>query len=321
LHPEVKYIGLLTLLYAGTALLLNFNYSILNNIVKILKKWSKSAGNIIFYKNDTSETLRNEIIIEEKIKSISDHVPKHKKPLNDEEFGHYLAGLIDGNGYFSKQQLIFVFHSLNVSLAYYIKQYLGYGKVKKVKDAYILVIVNIEGLKKAIKLINGKIRLESKYNQIKNNVFSDSKYIEFSKEIDLQINLNKSLENHWLAGFSDANANFQIKIIEPAKVRLNYNIDLKENSLLLLIKDFLGGNISYIKSQDIYKYNSISFGSARNVINYFDKYHLLSSKHINYLKWRKAYIIIQKKEYLTEKRIEKIIKLKKSIDLLYYNLR
>jgi hypothetical protein len=65
---------------------------------------------------------------------------------------------------------------------------------------------------------------------------------------------------------------------------LNFKIDQKNDYLLLLIKNFLGGNISYIKNQDIYYYGSTSFGSAKNVINYFDKFHLLSSKHINFLK-------------------------------------
>jgi cytochrome c oxidase subunit 1 len=37
-HPEVKNIGLLTLLYAGTTSILSFKYSILNDIVKKLKQ-------------------------------------------------------------------------------------------------------------------------------------------------------------------------------------------------------------------------------------------------------------------------------------------
>jgi LAGLIDADG endonuclease len=65
---------------------------------------------------------------------------------------------------------------------------------------------------------------------------------------------------------------------------LNFQIDQQKDYLLLLIKDFLGGNIEYRKNQDTYYYGSTSFGSAKNVINYFDKFHLLSSKHINFLK-------------------------------------
>lgn len=150
-HPEVRVVGLLTLLYAGTTSLFSFKYSILNDIVKKLKRWSISAGSIFNFKNKSSETLNNEIIINsiqgvivtaEKINRIFIHVPKHLKPLSDEQFGHYLAGLIDGDGHFSKQeQLVVVFHKLDVSLAYYIKERLGFGNVKKIKDKNCFVLV------------------------------------------------------------------------------------------------------------------------------------------------------------------------------------
>jgi len=67
-------------------------------------------------------------------------------------------------------------------------------------------------------------------------------------------------------------------------VRLNYQIDQKKSYLLILVKEFLGGNIGYRKSQDTYYYGSTSFGSAKKVIGYFDRYHMLSTKHINFLK-------------------------------------
>jgi len=83
--------------------------------VKKLKQKSKSAGNISLFRsntrNGTSETLRNGVVVNsEHVKHISEHVPKHLKPLNNEQLGHYLAGLIDGDGHFSKaQQLVIVF--------------------------------------------------------------------------------------------------------------------------------------------------------------------------------------------------------------------
>ncbi len=49
-HPEVKNIGFLTLPYAGTTSIISFKYSILNDIVKKLKRWSLSAGNIFLLK-------------------------------------------------------------------------------------------------------------------------------------------------------------------------------------------------------------------------------------------------------------------------------
>ena len=298
------------------------------DIVKKLKQWSQSAGNALFssfhwivkkeqIKSGTSETTRNNT---EYIKNISIHVPKHLKPLNDEQLGHYLAGLIDGDGHFSsQQQLIIVFNSSDVHLAYYIKKIIGFGQVKKVKlkNAYIYIISNKEGIIRILNLINGKLRTLNKFNQVINNILTHPNY---SEEAGLfKFNETNDFYNHWIAGFSDADASFQIKIVNrdnktKPEIRLNFQIDQKYNNILLQIKDIFGGNIGYRKNKDVYYYGSTSFGSAKKVILYFDRFHLLSSKHINYLKWRKAYILIQKKDHLTESDLTKIIKLKTTMN-------
>ena len=324
MHPEVKYIGLLTLLYAGTTSRTKngFKYSL--NIVTKLKLWSKSADNSFKYnKTGISETLCDETVINtEKVNLISVHVPIHSKPTGDQEFGHYLAGLIDGDGHFSSaQQLVIVFNILDAPLAYYIKAKLGYGTVKKVKDknAVILVIAAKKGVERVISLVNGKLRTENKKNQIIKNIFNSGKFTEYSQGINLTLNIDNDLNNLWLAGFSDADASFQIKLIHrnhKTEVRLNFQIDQKKADILLKIKQFLGGNIGYRKSQDTYYYGLTSFGSAYNVINYFDRYHLLSSKHVNYLKWRKAYIIVQNKDHLNSTGLDKITKFKNTMNRL-----
>ena len=166
---------------------------------------------------------------------------------------------------------------------------------------------------RVINLINGKIRTEIKFNQITNNIFNHAKYAGLKQTISLKLNTDKDLKNHWLVGFSDAEASFQIKVLNRnnrTEVRLNFQIDQKNNSVLLLIKEFLGGNLGYRKSQDTYYYGSTSFGSARKVIQYFDKYHLQSRKQISYLRWRKVYLLIQNKEHLNEKGLKKIIIIK-----------
>lgn len=298
-------------------MLFSFKYSLFNDIVKKLKQKSKSAGNIFKFKNGTSETIRNNT---ENIKNISIHVSKHLKPLNDKQFGYYLSGLIDGDGHFnSAQQLVIVFSSPDVKLAYYIKKTIGFGNIKKVKDknAYIYIISNKEGIIKTINLINGKLKTINKFNQVINNILSNPKYSK--EEIKFKIDNSNNLNNYWLAGFSDSDASFQIKIIHiidksKPEVRLNFQIDQKDNKILLLIKDLFGGNIGFRKSQNTYYYGSTSFGSAKKVINYFDKFHLQSSKHVNYLKWRKAYIIVQNKYPLLETGIEKIKKLKETMN-------
>lgn len=333
-HPEVKFIGLITLLYAGTTSLQSFKYSISNrrsspnDIVKKLKQRSKSAGNILSSAtailhmiNGTSETLRNEVVgYSEHVKHISLHVPKHIKPLNSEQLGHYLAGLIDGDGHFSKaQQLIIAFSSPDAFLAYYLKDKLGNCIVNKVKakNVYILIVSNKEGLLNVLYLINGKLRSEDKFNQVINNILNHDIFKD--TKINFTMNLTDDFnQNHWLAGFSDADASFQIKILNhifrnKPEVRLNYQIEgypQKNNILLIKIKNYLGGNLGYRISQDTYYYGSTSFGSAKNVIEYFNKFHLQSRKHISYLRWRKVYTLIQNGEHLTDKGLVKILRIK-----------
>jgi hypothetical protein len=201
------------LLYAGKT-----SYKVLNttsfiDTVKKLKQRSQSAGNLFnifnvslvnYIKSGTSETLRNETVnsvfcwSNENIKSISEHVPKHLKPVSVDQFAHYLAGLIDGDGHFSsQQQLVIVFHSLDISLAYYIKERLGFGNVKKVKnkEAYLFVLSKKEGIEKVINLINGKLRTENKYNQVI-NLLNNPKYIELKKTIDFKFNSSNDFKNH-----------------------------------------------------------------------------------------------------------------------------
>lgn len=346
------------MLFAGTISKNSFEYSRFMPTVKKSKQWNKSAGNnfLIVYKNiknnqkiETSETLRNKIIINtllftyflltslkikttflhyqeqkliETLKKISLHVPIHNKPKSNEDFGFYLAGLIDGDGHFSNaQQLVIVFNIFDNSLAYYIKNRIGYGQVKKVKNknALLFIISSMAGLNIILNLVNGKLKKKSKLVQMENNILNSSKFKNFNNEFNMIKYIDKSLNNYWLAGFTDADGSFQVKRIEgidrnKPEIRLNFQVDQKEKDLLLFIKNYLGGNIGYRSNQDTYYYGSTSFGSAKKVIEYFDSFHLLSSKHINYLKWRKVYILIQNREHITEKGLKKIIKLKSSMN-------
>ena len=55
------------------------------------------------------------------------------------------------------------------------------------------------------------------------------------------MNKTNDFNNHWIAGFSDADASFQIKFVEKKdrpkpEIRLNFQIDQNDNDVLLLIK-------------------------------------------------------------------------------------
>lgn len=195
-----------------------------------------------------------------------------------------------------------------------------YGVVERLKGKNaILYRANKQGTIKIAKLINGKLRTD-KIDSFNNYILN-----HLNKELDVPLVIQEkdtsSLKRgYWLAGFSDANGSFQIKIIsrkdrkQGYEIRLKLQFDQKTKFILDLIKEEFAGYLGYRKTQATYYFATTSFSSAKEVINYFDHYNLLSSKHVNYLKWRKVYRMIQSKEHLTKKGIEKILKIKLSMN-------
>lgn len=249
----------------------------------------------------------------ENLHPLNEHIPKQKKPESEESFGYYLTGQIEGDGHFSKQnQLVISFNIKDIRLAYYIKSRLGYGNVRKVygKQAVNYVLSNKTGLLKVIDLINGKIRTDVKQNQITTNINYPI--------TQLSLDTSPLTNNYWLAGFCDADASFQVKIINrqdrsQPEIRLSLQIDAKLRFILDKILNEFGGSIGYRKTQDTYYYNSVSFGVAYKFIYYFRVYHLLSYKFINNIKWCKVYQLIEKKQHLTPEGIKKIKAQKESM--------
>ena len=235
-----------------------------------------------------------------------------------------MAGLIDGDGYINKKviNITIGFSQLDAPLAYYIKKRIGYGVVEKIKDKNALVYrANLEGSIVIAKLINGKLRTAKIDNfycllELINKRISTPMILKKKKDTSDLTN------SYWLVGFTDSDASFQVKTLKRNdrkfgyEIRLYYQLDQKNRFILDQIKEVFGGSIGYRKSQDSYYYASVSFGSAKNFINYFDHFNLLSSKHINYLKWRNVYRLIQEKKHLTKNGIEKILKLKSSMNSL-----
>lgn len=269
-----------------------------------------SAGNLesTF---DFEQTLRKD-------NYLSDHLTKYLKPLSDEAFGYYLAGLIEGDGYIGDLRIEIAFHMEDIQSAYYIKNRLGYGSVLtlKNKNSVRYVCRKSAGLELIYKLINGKLLGIHKINQLTKYNYDNL----FSKEIKAQASFNL-LTNHWLAGFSDADGSFGIYTPKSKthttglNVILVFRIKQKYPELLELVKLALGGGGLYLFNDGMYSYSSTNFKIAKNVADYFDKYHLLNtSKRLNYIKWRKVYCMVQRKEHLTTKGINKIIKIKNDLD-------
>jgi len=305
-------------MYSIVGKIFNSNLIINNFYFLFQLNEKKSADNpLVYLKKEKTEVIFNfdeQFISDEAV--ISDHLKKHNKPKNDIEFGYYLAGLIEGDGWIGDHRIEIAFHMADISSAYYIKKRIGYGSVLflKGKNSVRYVLRHSLGLEKIFYLINGKLLGQPKIDQLIKNKYAD----KFEMAILPKANFDL-LSNQWLAGFADADGSFGIFITKSkthktgSNITLPFRIKQKYPELLNLVANALGGKV-YRFNDNIYSYSSINFKNAYNVANYFDNFHLLNaSKFINYLKWRKAYRIIQRNEHLTFEGLTKIRKLQENL--------
>jgi hypothetical protein len=188
------------------------------------------------------------------------------------------------------------FHLKDIRLAYWIKSMIGFGKVRLVpgKQSVSYYVSKREGVLKVLKLINGKLRMTYKYNQLLAN-FSTLYTVNL-----LPLDTSLLTSNYWLAGFIDANGSFKIKVLNrPGRllpeIRLSkYLYSVQYSQILELIKIEFGGYIGYSKALDVYYYHSVSFKVAENFIIYLRTYHLLSYKYISFRRWAYVYLLIKK---------------------------
>lgn len=295
------------LLYAGNSSLSGPLALVALGIIYLYK--GLSAGNFKFNIN-ASANIKNTYNKYLNLPKISEHVSNHKSNLTDIEFGYFLAGLIEGDGWFGKKQLHIIFSENDTSLAYFIKKRIGYGNIYKIKDkkAVRYICKHGKGLSYILSLINGKLLSNSKYDQL----------IKHDYTVDFNISIlaplkSLSLDNYWLAGFTQADGCFHISVVKSKTHKTGYSVrleySLKQNDdlpLKLLYNELKIGNLSK-NSTGISCYKSSGFKTAVNLINYFDKFNLFAGKYVDYLKFRKVYIMITEGKHLQEKGIKKII--------------
>lgn len=268
----------------------------------------QSAGNFGFSTKATAST-KNTYNSYTNLISISEHVSNHKTNLTENEFGFFLAGLIEGDGWFGKKELHIIFAENDISLAYLIKKRIGHGNVYKIKNknAVRYICKNAAGLSYILFLINGKLVSKPKYEQLLKHNYS----IDFNYTILPPLN-TLTLDNYWLAGFTQADGCFHISVVKSKthktgfSVRLEFSIKQNDSIPLKLLYDTVKmGNLSKYSS-GIWCYKSSGFKTANLLINYFDTFNVFAGKYVNYLKFRKVYIMITNGQHLNEKGITKI---------------
>lgn len=213
--------------------------------------------------------------------------------------------------------------------------------IKKIKDIYTLLELTngyyrtpkYETVNRVINWINNFIvtaqeaNISLHSNKIEHNLKHIFKYdIKTIKNILSSIDiisikpLNESdlWSNSWLAGFTDANGNFNISINKrknnkinillsyKLEIRQNYNIKLYENinnnplsssskyyEIMINIANIFNSNLNIrkikLENKESYSYiiDVININNLKLVDNYFNKFSLLSSKYIDFKDWSK----------------------------------
>jgi len=265
-------------------------------------------------------------------------------------FCSYLAGLIEGDGYISitNENRIILGITFNIKDRFLAESLLNYlsllpnggtgGKdsiAKRKTNCVELRISAKNSIHKVINLINGKFRTP-KIDQL-------YKLIDwFNKKHSLSLNKlpidNSPLQyNSWLAGFIDADGGFYIRYGQspsPKQIICKFSLEqrmiypktsldplwpgqsyfniLNEISLFLNVKLAIRTRTNYRNSY--YHIRVENQKSIQILIDYLNKYSLLSSKHLDFLDWVKAFKEIKNKNHMTERGKELILSAKNNMN-------
>jgi len=122
----------------------------------------------------------------------------------------------------------------------------------------------------------------------------------------------------------DAEGCFRISILKVPDTRTGYRVRLffslslhsKDLALLEKIQESLGG------VGKIYKHGPFSIQlrvylmeELKILINYFDKYPLITQKYADYQLFKQAFLLIDNKEHLTEEGLQKLVAIRASMNL------
>jgi hypothetical protein len=96
------------------------------------------------------------------------------------------------------------------------------------------------------------------------------------------------------------------------RVRIRFNLDQKDESLLLHIKSLFGfGSVNKTSDPGVFKYSNGSFKANSITVDYFESFPLKTKKQAAFRKWAEIRTILLAKEHLLPGGIERIRKLAK----------
>lgn len=247
--------------------------------------------------------------------------------------GHYLAGLVEGDGYifvptgnkkYSYPYVRITFHEDDLPLINKLRQILGYGNIMEVKgkEAFRFTIYG-KNVIPFIELINGKFRTPKIDTLHKLITWYNNRY-NYNMPL-LPLDTSNLGSNAWLAGFSDADGSFYINYYRAIKSK-NPKVSTVYKLSLACTHAQTGGSLKPIMT-DIAKFFDVNITSRDNyyrldvtsrkgfesVINYFSVYPLFSYKYFNYMACVEVHNLLISKQHLTLEGQASILNIKEGL--------
>ena len=239
---------------------------------------------------------------------------RHENSQIKTDFLYWLAGLRDGDGYFSMSKTVstnkntgkiyshsyprfelttHMVEKINISG---IKAVLGFGAVSNKSKISCRYRVHNKGASKAlIELLNGKLRLKKRLNQFE--LVCNSMGIRI-----LDANKQKFSENAWLSGFFEADGYFRVN---RKNLQFCIKISQVDREVLDAIQLEFGGSIhrSFSKKSQrwCWVYECSKASNMKMWMNYLDKYSPKGPKKVQYILFKELIFCKSRKDYKDSK--------------------
>ena len=275
-----------------------------NNINKDIRKYST-------YINKTWEKEELNFNFSAFYKKHEVYLPNNLSPSS--KFLSWFIGFTEGEGSFvvnNRGDLAFVVvqSTSDIRILHYIQETLGFGKVisQSIKTSRYVTQSKRE-IEIIISLFNGNVILPTRKNQLNQfingfNIWASKGNIRLEPIVFIDNYIKPSLNNSWLAGFTDGEGCFTCSIGNKKGYSFNYNIAQKgENNIIILkyiCSMFKAGKVSNHFVKNVYEYRIAGIKACPNIFPYFDKYTLLTKKSLSYTLWKQIYSDLYNKQHL-----------------------
>ena len=151
--------------------------------------------------------------------------------------------------------------------------------------------------------------------------------IESVKRIHQQVikldNLElKKIDPWWVTGFTDDEACFHLSITKSKKhklgweVRMSFTITLhqKDYRILEKIKSYFKVGQILEQGSKVVVYKIQSINDFLVLIDHFDRYPLMTSKYSDYKLFKQVFLLIQRKEHLTQEGLQEILSIRAAMN-------